>query len=242
MSVGPRWKESLDVLSTVATVAACAAVIWVALGSGQARSAAPPARPAARALTLPAEPVSLDGAARVGSRAAKVVLIEYSDFQCPYCARAAQETLPPVIDKYVKAGKVQVVFRHLPLSQIHPLAQKAAEAAECAGTQGKFWEMHDVLFRNREKLDVDSLRVHSAEVGLDAARFGRCLDTGEMAAKVRRDAAEAQSMQITGTPTFLLGTLQPGDRVKIVRRATGATPQMLEQALEVMLKEIDSGQ
>jgi protein-disulfide isomerase len=182
--------------------------------------------------------VSLEGAARVGSRSAKVVLIEYSDFQCPYCARAAQQTLPPVINKYVKAGKVQVVFRHLPLSQIHPLAQKAAEAAECAGQQGKFWEMHDVLFRNREKLDDVGLRSHAVTVGLDATRFGRCLDGGETAEKVRRDTAEARSMQITGTPTFLLGTLQPGDRVKLVRRAASATPEMLEQSLEAMLKEV----
>jgi protein-disulfide isomerase len=141
-----------------------------------------------------------------------------------------------VIDKYVKAGKVQVVFRHLPLDRIHPLAHKAAEAAECAGQQGRFWEMHDLLFRGRDKLDPPSLRVHAATVGLDMSRFVQCLDNGEMAARVRRDADEARKLQISGTPTFLLGTLAPGDRAKVVRRLSGGMLQTLEESLQAMVK------
>ena len=236
MTFGQRVRTSLDVFATVATISACATVIWIVF-TGSAGSASPPSRTPARIPPLPTEPVSLQGTTRVGNPTAKIVLIEYSDFQCPYCARAALETLPPVLDKYVKSGKVQVVFRHLPLDRIHPFAQKAAEAAECAGQAGKFWEMHDVLFGNREKLDVQNLRGHAATIGLDRSRFDRCLESGEMAAKVRRDAEDARKLQITGTPTFLLGTLESGDRAKLLRRLTGAMLKTLEESLQTLLSE-----
>jgi len=241
MAPAQRFRESLDVVATMATILACVAVIsaaWsggIGNGNGNANATRPPNPSSARGAPLPEEPVSLEGAARVGRESAKVVLMEWTDFQCPYCTRAAKETLPALIEKYVTTGKVQFVLRHLPLEQIHPLAQKAAEAAECAGQQGRFWDMHDRLY---DALDRPALEAHATGLALDTRRFVQCLDTGEMAAKVKRDAADARALQISGTPTFLVGTLEPGNRVKLVRRVPGGALLALEEALDAMLKVV----
>lgn len=138
--------------------------------------------------------MSLDGAATKGDRKAKVALIEYSDFQCPFCGRFARETLPQLDEKYVRPGKVLVAFRHLPLP-IHALAQRAAEAAECAGQQNKFWLMHDFLFRDSGQLAESKLTSSAAGLGLNDGQFKACLE-GRTAAKARADAAFARAAEL----------------------------------------------
>ena len=129
------------------------------------------------------------------------VFVEYSDFQCPYCGRA-EAALAQVKENY---PSMQFAFRNFPLSA-HPNAPKAAEAAECAGIQGKFWQMHDIMFANQEDLAVSSLKKYAASLGLDTAAFNSCLGSGQTAPLVAAEKAEGQGLGIGGTPGFLVYT------------------------------------
>jgi len=136
-----------------------------------------------------------------GPESAPITIIEYADYQCPYCTRAIV-SLKQVEEKY--AGKVRIVFRDFPLSQIHANAQKAAEAGACANDQGKFWPMHDKLFANQTKLGVADLKQHATDLGLDAAAFGTCLDSGQHAAEIKKSVEEGQRFGLSGTPSFFI--------------------------------------
>ncbi len=143
-----------------------------------------------------------------GNKNAAVTLIVISDFQCPFCERH-EPTLAQILEAY--GDKVRIVWRNFPLTSIHPYAQKAAEAAECAGEQGKFWEMHDKLFANQEVLDVDSLKSYTKALGLNESQFNQCLDSGKYTAKIAQQAQEAQAAGVTGTPgTFVNDQLVKG--------------------------------
>ena len=136
-----------------------------------------------------------------GARDARVTLVEYGDFQCPYCARA-HAALTELMQQH--GERVTLVYRHLPLVDLHPFAMAAAEAAEAAGAQGKFWEMHDALFDNQDMLDEDALPALAANLGLDAQRFARELDEGKHRARVEADAEQAHALGARGTPTFFI--------------------------------------
>jgi len=151
--------------------------------------------------------VSLDNNAVKGSPDAPVTIVEFSEFECPFCGVYSRDTYPQIAKAYIETGKVKYVFRHFPLN-FHANAQKAAEAAECASEQGKFWEYHDVLFANQSALDVASLKKYASDLGLDAAKFDACLDSGRMADEVAKDAAEGASYGVTGTPAFFVNGLK----------------------------------
>lgn len=150
-----------------------------------------------------------------------VVTLEFSDFQCPFCSRFTLTTFPELQSEYLNTGKVLLAFRHLPLDQIHPNAREAAEAAECAGRQGKFWELHDTLFLDPNRLSRDDIQGYAAAVGLRQPDFGRCLD-GEASGRVAADVAEAMKLQVYGTPAFLLGVLESDGRLRVMERMSGA--------------------
>ncbi len=144
-----------------------------------------------------------------GSRDAQVTLVEYGDFQCPYCARA-HAALTELVQQH--GERVALVYRHLPLTDLHPFALPAAQAAEAAGAQGKFWEMHDALFENQGMLDEDALPAMASNLGLDAQRFARELDEGVHRARVEADAAQAAALGAHSTPTFFInGERYQGD-------------------------------
>ncbi len=150
----------------------------------------------------PAEPrvqVEAKGPAK-GPADARVTIVEFSDFQCPYCSRA-EGTVDQVMTEY--AGKVRLVFRHFPLP-FHEHAAKAAEAAACANEQGKFWDLHKQLFANQQKLGLEDLKAHAAVVGLDAAKFAECLDQGKMKATVDADQEAGKKVGVNGTPAFFI--------------------------------------
>src|SRR3989338_3918479 len=138
-----------------------------------------------------------------GDEDAPVTIIEWSDFECPFCARFYTDTLPSIEQEYIKTRKVKLIYRDFPLS-FHPNAQKAAEAAECAGEQGKYWEMHDMLFEQGVQGGVTGFKQYAKNLGLNTAKFDTCLDTGTMAAEVRADMADGSSAGIQGTPGFLV--------------------------------------
>jgi protein-disulfide isomerase len=160
-----------------------------------------------------------------GNKNAKLTLIEFSDYQCPFCGRYFRDTLPKIETDYIKTGKVKYVFSDFPLESIHQNAFKAAEAAHCAGEQGKYWEMHDRLFNNQATLSPENLPSHAKAIGLDISKFQKCLDSGKYAAEIRKNMKEGQNAGMSGTPTFFLGVTKPNDsNVKVVSKVVGAQP------------------
>jgi protein-disulfide isomerase len=148
---------------------------------------------------LPRIEVEAKGPSR-GPDNATVTIVEFSDFQCPYCGRVV-----PTVEKLMKDydGKVRLVFRHFPLS-FHPFAAKAAEAAACAADQGKFWQMHDKMFGNQQKLAVEDLKSFAKDVGLDQGKFDKCLDSGEKAPLVSADEKDGEQAGVSATPAFFI--------------------------------------
>lgn len=136
-----------------------------------------------------------------GNENAKVSIVEFSDFQCPACG-AAYPAVEQAFSQY--SDKVKFTYRHFPLSSLHPYAQKAAEASECASEQGKFWEMYDKLFQNQQNLKIGDLKQYAASIGLDSAQFNSCLDAGKYASKVASDYSFALSIGLNSTPTFFI--------------------------------------
>ena len=187
--------------------------------------AAPAQRPAAPALSE----LSVAGAASRGNAAAKLTMVEFSDFECPFCARYVAQTFPQIDKDYVSTGKLRYVFKNYPIAQIHPNATKAAEAAECARVQGKFWEFHDRLFSNPRAMAVPDLTRYATELGLNVPTFQQCLG-GQVSAKIRSDLSEALQTGMGGTPTFFIGTTLPDGKVKVLRRLVGAQPYTAFQA------------
>jgi len=178
----------------------------------------------------------IEGAAIKGQPGAKLTVIEFSDFECPYCARHARESLPQLDRDYIQTGKIRYVFRHFPLAQIHPRAVKAGEAAECARLQGKFWPFHDRLFAFQKELERPALINHARAIGLDQSAFETCLN-GQAAATVLADLNEGTDLGINATPTFFFGFDQNDGTVHVVERLVGARPYAAFQSvLEGMLK------
>jgi protein-disulfide isomerase len=167
-------------------------------------------------LPQPRIQVAAEGPTR-GPKDAPVTIVEFSDFECPYCG-SAFETVEQVMNAY--AGKVRLVYRQFPLS-FHPHAAKAAEASLCAADQGKFWEYHDVLFKNQKKLEPTDLKAHATEVGMDAQKFGQCLESGEKKKAVDADQQAGLAAGVGGTPAFFINGIflngaQPIDEFKKV--------------------------
>ena len=152
-------------------------------------------------LDPPRTQVSADDDPFKGPANAPVTIVEFSDFQCPFCSRV-NPTLARLRDRF--GDSIRIVFRDLPILQIHPQAAKAAEAATCAHDQKKFWEMHDLLFANQQRLDVASLKQHAATLGLDAGAFATCLDSGKYANEWQKDAADAAAAGVQSTPAFFI--------------------------------------
>jgi protein-disulfide isomerase len=145
-------------------------------------------------------PVEVGVAPVRGNPQAPVTIIEFSDFQCPYCVRA-RPAVARVREVY--GDRVRFAFRHFPLD-FHQQAEKAGEAVACAGEQGKFWEMHDLLWTNTAKLQVPDLKAHAATLGVDRAAFGQCLDSGRYSHLVAGDLEAGQGYGVSGTPAFFV--------------------------------------
>jgi len=152
--------------------------------------------------------VSIGDAPIRGAADAPVTIVEFTDFQCPFCSRT-QGTLKQLLERY--PGKVKLVYRDFPLDSAHPQARRAAEAARCAHDQGKFWDYHDVLFSHFPQASPDDLKEYAGQVGLDLMEFERCLSGGVHKAAVQRDMEEGTRLGVTGTPAFFInGRSLPG--------------------------------
>jgi predicted DsbA family dithiol-disulfide isomerase len=165
---------------------------------------------AAILLSPPRIEVSADPSRLRGSPEAAVTIVEFADFQCPYC-QSVQPILKEVLSKY--KGKVRIGFRDFPLRQIHPQAQQAAEAARCAGDQGKFWEYHDLLYANQTRLDPLSLEEYARTAGLDREPFAACLASGKFKVLIESDLQAGAASGVSGTPAFYInGVLLSGSQ------------------------------
>ncbi len=168
--------------------------------------------------------VPIEGRPYWGPEDAPVTLVEFTDYQCPFCRRHIDRVYPWIRSEY--GDRVRYVIRNFPLPS-HPQADKAAEAAECAFEQGKFWPYHDILFENQIALAPDDLKRYAADVGLDEEAFADCLDSGAKAEAVTHDVEVGRELGVRLTPTFFIGG----------RKLVGAWPQdsfrvYLEAALE----------
>ena len=206
------------------------------LETGAAGPVEAPSRP-----TQPAGDLTLSfhGEPSRGDKGARIAIIEYSDFQCPFCGTYARETFSQLEENYIKTGKVKYFFRDLPLP-MHPNAFPAAQAARCAGDQDKFWEMHDRLFANQNALSAVDLFKHAQALGLDTAQFNQCLMSGKYTAAIRQSMTEAEGYGINGTPAFLIGVIGPkGEQVRVRKVFIGAEPyDSFKAALDELLSSV----
>jgi protein-disulfide isomerase len=163
------------------------------LAGGQQR----PARPTTATVAIANKPV-------MGSESAPVTVVEFTDYQCPYCLRFTKTTFPYLKRDYIDTGKVRWVALNLPLP-FHKDARKAAQSAHCAGEQGKFWEMREELFKNPQKMAEADLPVHAASVGVDVEAFKACMASDRHLADIDQDAKDAGAVRLTGTPSFIIG-------------------------------------
>jgi len=145
--------------------------------------------------------IAVDSKRLKGSASAPVVIVEFSDFSCPFC-HAAEATMKDLLAKY--QGKVSLAYRDFPLRDIHPHAELAAEASRCASAQGHFWEYHDLLFANPQKQERDDLVAYAKTAGLDPTGFETCLDKGEFRAQIDQDIQEGSRVGVSGTPGFFI--------------------------------------
>ena len=211
-----------------------------ALKARPAGAAAPAAAGAAQAVIQPVTNVTmnLSRAPFRGSPSAKAIMVEVSDFECPFCGRYARDTGPQVLKTYADTNKIGYAFVHLPLP-IHKFAPKASEAAACAGDQGKFWEMHDVLFARQGSALAPAFLPAKADLvpGLNKATYNACLESSKHAAYVKSDMNMVAPYGIRGTPAFFIGTMDPATKMfKANVRIIGAKAfSVFQQALDEQL-------
>ena len=224
-------KATLDVVSSLAVIVAAVVLTWTLVrnrtDSSEVASGAPGRAPVEDVSGLWIDAAKITNVQGEG----RAVIVEFSDFQCPFCGRHARDTFPAIERDIIKAGRARYIAFHFPLDGIHPLALKAGEAAECAARQGRFWEMHERLFADTNALAPTELVRHADAIGLDKERFEACL-AGEALEKVRADQAEGRRLGVMGTPSFFLGTMRGDGGVDLVRRIGGiATIETFEEEI-----------
>jgi protein-disulfide isomerase len=165
--------------------------------------------------------VSTKGVAMLGDSSAPVTIVEFTDFQCPFCGRHATTTFPALRNGDIKAGKVRYIVRDLPISEIHPWALKAAIAARCARAQSEaaYWRYHDALFANQRALADSLFPILAVKANLDTARFAACRSSGQFDKAVEAERIEAEELGLNATPTFVIG------RTRLDKELTGAVIQ-----------------
>jgi len=177
--------------------------------------------------------VSVDDAPFFGDENAPITIIEFSDFECPFCARFYSQTLPQLKSEY--GDTIIFYYRHFPLSQIHPEAEPSARAAECANDQGKFWEFHDLLFENQQlwaRGDAEgTFKNFAQQLSLDTSEFNSCFDSGKHKSKVQKDLQDGISAGVSGTPTFFVGNDKDGYTKLVGAQPFGAFQAAIEAAL-----------
>ena len=166
--------------------------------------------------SIPLE-ISADNDPIIGNPDAPITIIEFSDFQCPFCARFHIQTLPTIMEEYIEKGTVKLVFRDFPIQSIHPNAVLASVAAECANEQGKFKQMHDILFEKQNEWSnletvyaIELFNQYSEQINLEQEQFSSCLSTAKYVKEIQNDLNDGRTYGVTGTPGFFIGNQEMG--------------------------------
>jgi protein-disulfide isomerase len=217
MSFTGRAKSALEVTSTMVLTVASGALAWNLLKSPE--TPPPPTAPRPKVESVSGIRVE---AAQATNRTGKgaVAIVEFSDYECPFCAQHVRDVYPSIRRDLLEPGLATYATLAFPLERIHPQARKASEAAECAARQGRYWEMHERLFASPTALAAEGLSESAKAVGLDSERFQDCL-AGEAADKVAADVAVARRLGVNATPTFFVGVIRPDGSIDLMKRLNG---------------------
>lgn len=210
-----RVKQWLEMFSTVAVIAAAGFLSWSVYRGSQPEAVS--AAPVVVDVDLTIGPEFVRNVAGSGS----LVVVEFTDFQCPFCARHASQAVPALGREL--AGTARYVVVNLPLA-MHPHAVPAAEAAECAAEQGKYWEMHDALFARQSELAATNYGLVAAALGVDVGKFDACLQADAALARVKADAALASRLGVKATPTSFIGRMNSDGGADLLKQINGAAP------------------
>lgn len=206
-------RVDLSMVANVATLATCVFVAYVALGARATRPTAASPIEEVQNVTTP-----LPRSHVMGDPRARTVVIEFTDFQCPFCGRHARETFPAIQKEFVDTGKIRWAVRQFPLG-IHPAAYDAAKAALCAGEQQRYWPMHARLFAIQDELALPTITTAADDIGLVRSQFDVCMNSP--AQTVEADKAEATRLGVVSTPTFLVGSVDGDGNVHVKTRIRG---------------------
>ena len=230
MAVAPRVTALLDIVSNIVLIAAGVGLLWFLLSG--------PTTPE-RILNVN-EHIEAGTATNVmGS--GPIAIVEFSDYECPFCTRHATETLPIIEEELVEPNTVTYAAFHFPLERIHPQALQASEAAECAARQGWFWKMHASLYQNSPALKTSDLVGYATELGLDGMRFATCLEQDTSIEKVRADQAVGTRLGVTATPSFFFGIVQEDGGIDLLKRINGAfSPELLDEVITELNQQLSN--
>lgn len=215
----------LDIGSSLALIVASVVLVMSVTGKRRATASSPPPvqRSAVANIDVREDGSILTTGAGLGAPEARIVMIEFTDFQCPYCGRFARDTFPEVSRKLIDTGRVRYVVHHLPIEKIHPFAVASANAVECADREGKYWELREKIFNNQDKLTDEDLLRHAESIGLDKRAFRDCMGSG-VAPEIKADLAIAERLAVRGTPAFFVGTIEEDGSVRLLGRINGSQP------------------
>jgi protein-disulfide isomerase len=229
-----RIARLVDVAAAFAMLVAASLVIWQAWPGGSAQPPPSPP-PATENIEEQGLSMSLMDAFSEGDSSAPIVLIEFADFECPFCARYHRQTFQQIQENYVLAGTLGYVFRNLPLDRLHPSATAAATAASCVGRQGLFWDMRARLFARQGELSQLVWSDEAHAIGADRATFDACFTDPNATSMIRQDVDEATRLGVTSTPTFFLARRTGEQTVLLVTRINGARPfEIFAQAIKAI--------
>lgn len=230
MSVLGRAKATLETLSTVLVIVAASGLVWTLFFKPQPTAAGTVPPPPITDVNETIEAKHLTNVEGSGP----IAIVEFTDFQCPFCARHQSETAPTLKKQLMESGTARYITMHLPLP-MHPQALEAAEAAECAADQGGFWKMHETLFARQKDLATTNYVALAGELGLNLREFEACLDSDNTLKRVKAHANEAQRLGVMSTPVFFLGRVRADGSVDLIKRINGARP------FEVFAAELAKG-
>ena len=188
----------------------------------------------------PPPTMSVAGEPFKGEPAARVAIIEYADFQCPFCRRFESQVYPGLRESYIRTGKLKYFHRDMPLS-FHQGALPAARAVHCASDQGKYWEMHDSLLGDAASLTPADIDERAGKLGMNVSELGKWISSDRFADIIQRGINEASAMQVSGTPTFIIGTLDADGKVMSVKTTVvGASPfEAFKAAIDPLLASVN---
>ncbi len=233
---GPHWAFLAFVVAVGALIVSGLSWYRSGVAIDEVRTA-PRAAVAGAAGAGSAPVIDLTGAPTLGPESARVALVEFSDYECPFCIRHFQQTMPQIVINYVKTGKIRYAFRDWPVDQLHPQSIRAHEAAHCAGEQGKYWELHARLFGPAGSHAPERLLGLARDAGLDMNAFGACIESRRSGSAIRATGQLAVDLGANGTPAFFIGVLERGtNKVTVLQGLSGAQPydtfaQVLDDAL-----------